>query len=115
MGIDGIGGGGLPPGGPGGPSGPAKKGDKPFAVDGPAAGEAPAPSEALAKLEAGEISLDQYLDRRVDDAVSHLEGKLSAEQLEFVRGELREQLSEDPVLVELVKRTTGSAPADNDG
>jgi hypothetical protein len=68
-------------------------------------------SAALASLQRGELTLDQYLDGRVSDATSHLAGKLSPDQLEFVKQSLREQISTDPVLVELVQRTTGSAPA----
>ena len=67
-------------------------------------------SEALGGLQRGEISLDQYLDTRVNEATSHLAGKLSPDQLEFVKHSLREQMATDPVLVELVQRTTGSVP-----
>lgn len=60
----------------------------------------------LEQLDAGTLSVDEYLDLQVDQAVAHLEGKLPKSQLDFVRETLREQLSEDPVLVELVRRTT---------
>ncbi|MCB9588107.1 MAG: hypothetical protein H6718_22055 [Polyangiaceae bacterium] len=116
MGIDGIGGGGLPPGGvggPGGPKGPKGVGGKEFEVDGSAASSkvgSTQASEALGRLEAGEISIDQYLDTRVQEAVSHLEGKLPADQLDFVRQSLRQELETDPVLVELVRRATGVSP-----
>ena len=40
----------------------------------------------------------------------HLEGRLSPEQLEFVKEELRAQLQSDPVLIELVRRATGQSP-----
>ena len=63
-------------------------------------------------MRSGELSLDQYLDGRVQEAVQHLVGKLSPEQLDFVRGTLREQLSSDPVLVELVQRTVGTESAE---
>ena len=66
-------------------------------------------SAALASLQRGELSLDQYLDGRVSDATSHLVGKLSPDQLEFVKQSLRDQIATDPVLIELVQRTTGSA------
>ena len=114
MGIDGIG---KPPnasigGIGGGQGGDATRGAEPFAVDRSAPA---APSErvsaALSSLQRGELSLDQYLDGRVNDATQHLVGKLSAEQLDFVKQSLREQLATDPVLVELVQRTTGSSPA----
>jgi hypothetical protein len=69
-------------------------------------------SDALERVRSGELSLDQYLDGRVQEAVQHLVGKLSPEQLDFVRGTLREQLSSDPVLVELVQRTVGTESAE---
>ena len=110
MGIDGIG----KPG----------AGAPPSAIDSPeavAAGEAAVPdteaavaplrgSEALAQLQRGELTLGGYLDHRVAEATSHLQGKIAPEALDFVRRSLREQLRTDPVLGELVRRTTGSSP-----
>lgn len=64
----------------------------------------------LERVQRGEVGLDAYLDVRVNDAVGHLEGRLSPEQLEFVKEELREQLQSDPVLIELVRRATGQSP-----
>ena len=114
MSIDGIG---KPPGagigGIGGASGAeAAQALAPFKLD-PSAQAATGSqvSAALSSLQRGELSLDQYLDGRVSDATSHLVGKLSPDQLEFVKQSLRDQLATDPVLVELVQRTTGSAPA----
>ncbi|HYQ46148.1 MAG TPA: hypothetical protein VER11_29460 [Polyangiaceae bacterium] len=114
MGIDGIG---KPPGaGIGGIGGTTGKDGvraaESFKLD-PSASTAPGGkvSAALASLQRGELSLDQYLDGRVDDATSHLVGKLSPDQLEFVKQSLRDQMATDPVLVELVQRTTGSVPA----
>lgn len=66
-------------------------------------------SDALAALERGEISVDQYLDARVQSAVAPLEASLSPDQLQFVRTELRAALENDPVLVELVRKATGAA------
>lgn len=114
MGIDGIG---KPPGASiaavdGIPGADAARPSAPFAV--PRSVEASPTdrvSAALSSLQRGELTLDQYLDGRVKDATSHLVGKLSAEQLTFVQQSLREQLVSDPVLVELVQRTTGSSPA----
>jgi hypothetical protein len=114
MSIDGIG---KPPGagigGVGGtPSSEGVRPAEPFKVDpsAPAAAGSKV-SAALSSLQRGELSLDQYLDGRVTDATSHLVGKLSPDQLEFVKQSLRDQMATDPVLVELVQRTTGSAPA----
>jgi len=119
MSIDGIG---KPPGaGIGGTTGvtgkDAVRASEPFKADaGSPAAVSPAAvggtgSASLASLQRGELSLDQYLDGRVTDATSHLVGKLSPDQLEFVKQSLRDQMATDPVLVELVQRTTGSAPA----
>ncbi|MCA9593185.1 MAG: hypothetical protein KC776_07735 [Myxococcales bacterium] len=110
MGIDGIGkppGAGIPP-----VQGPGKVGGtgETFKVDKPAAAEGAGPSEALSRLQRGEIGLDEYLDSSVTQATQALEGKLSPEQLEFVKSSLREQLSSDPVLVDLVRKATGIAP-----
>lgn len=74
-----------------------------------------AASSALQRLDAGHISVDEYLDLQVNEAVAHLEGKLPPNQLEFVRESLREQLTEDPVLVELVRRTTLGAGSSGAG
>lgn len=66
-------------------------------------------SDAFSALERGEINVDQYLDARVESAVAPLLARLSPEQLEFVRAELRSALTTDPVLVELVRKTTSGA------
>jgi hypothetical protein len=110
MSIDGIG----KPGGvaPGAPAAGAARGS--FEVGAPAAASASSAaggSDAFQALERGEISVDQYLDARVESAVAPLVSRLSPEQLEFVRGELRGALETDPVLVELVRKTTGAVSA----
>jgi len=114
MSIDGIG---KPPGaGIGGVGGAASKegvrATEPFTVDaGAPAAAGGKVSAALSSLQRGELSLDQYLDGRVSEATSHLVGKLSPDQLEFVKQSLREQMATDPVLAELVHRATGAVPA----
>jgi hypothetical protein len=112
MSIDGIGKrGGVAPGAsvPGAaPAAPSS-----FELGGPDAASAPTAvsgaSDAFLALERGEISVDQYLDARVENAVAPLLSRLSPEQLEFVRAELRSSLTTDPVLVELVRKTTSAA------
>jgi hypothetical protein len=107
MGIDGIGkappiatpGGTEPTGATGGTGGEFRVGEA----------TAAAPGGALARLERGEIGFEQYLDTRVAEATAHLAGRVSAEQLEFVKQTLRVELSSDPVLVELVRRATGKS------
>ncbi|MEI9937176.1 MAG: hypothetical protein WDO69_08110 [Pseudomonadota bacterium] len=113
MGIDGIG---KPPGaGIGGVDSiqgtDFAQAAEPFKLDASAPAAGGKVSAALSSLQRGELSLDQYLDGRVSDATSHLVGKLSPDQLEFVKQSLRDQMATDPVLVELVQRTTGRAPA----
>ncbi len=115
MGIDGIGKpGGLPPGagGIGGPGGPGAIKGESFHVDKAAGAERVEGTDPLGQLQRGDITLDQYLDTRVADAVQHLQGKLPPDQLDFVKQSLREQLSSDPVLIELVRRTTGASPGE---
>jgi hypothetical protein len=65
---------------------------------------------ALDRVRSGEITLDQYLDLKVEDATQHLSGRVSPEQLSFIQSSLREQLAADPVLVDLVRAATGSTP-----
>ncbi len=113
MGIDGIGkpaGGGTPP-----PVvTPAPTSGEKFSLDGPAvaapAAEAGA-SEALQRLQRGELNLDDYLEQKVAEATAHLRS-LPGDQLEFVRETLRAELRSDPALVELVRRATGATGGD---
>lgn len=76
-------------------------------VSGAEAAAPGAASDALSALERGDISVDQYLDARVQSAVAPLEAGLSPDQLQFVRSELRAALENDPILVELVRKATG--------
>ena len=70
-----------------------------------------APSELLSQLERGEISVDAYVQARVDQAVQAFEGRMAPEQLKLVRDALAEQMQTDPVVIELVRRATAGAPA----
>ncbi len=120
MGIDGIGGGGGPPkvGGDGvapGAAGSTQRTGADFSVGAPSKDVAATGDADLAALQRGELTRDEYLDRRVDNAVSHLQGALDAEHLQMLREQLREQLDADPVLHRLVQRATGSAEADDEG
>jgi hypothetical protein len=64
---------------------------------------------ALERLRRGEVDLDGYLDLKVHEATAHLKGLRSAE-LDGIRSVLRERLTEDPALAEMVRRATGEAP-----
>jgi hypothetical protein len=111
MSVDGIGGGGKNVGGVGSldPAAMPKpaEGANEVGRTGEAEGTAPA---ALERLSRGEITLDQYLDGRVAEAVRHLDGRVPPAQIDFVRAALRESLASDPVVVELVRRATGMVP-----
>ncbi len=111
MSIDGIGKrGGVPPGAPAPGTSPAQGSfEVGAATPAGAADAASGASDAFLALERGELTVEQYLDARVEGAVSPLVSRLSPEQLEFVRAELRAALETDPVLVELVRKTTGAA------
>lgn len=68
-------------------------------------------SEALQRVQRGEMTLDEYLDERTERALDHVRGKVSAQILETVRATVREQLQTDPILIELVRRATGRTPS----
>jgi hypothetical protein len=114
MSIDriGKGGGGPPVSGIGQGSSPASevgsKGGE-FKVQKAASAEAVG-TEPLDRLRSGEISVSQYIDIKVEQATAHLDKRLTAEQLSFVKESLREQLANDPALVELVQSATGALP-----
>jgi hypothetical protein len=118
MGIDGIGKGGAPPptrgiDRPASPSATEIGSSTEFKVGKAAATEAPS-SVSLDQVRSGAISVSQYLDLKVNESTAHLEHRLDAEQLSFVRQSLREQLSADPALVDLVKAATGQLPPPNE-
>ena len=119
MGIDGIGKGGARPPATGidrssSPSaGEIGSPSSEFKVAKTAATEAPA-AVSLDQVRSGAISISQYLDIKVSEATSHLTDRLSTEQVSFIRASLREQLSSDPALVDLVKAATGELPPRNE-
>lgn len=77
------------------------------AVAGAAESQTKPPSSALfARFERGELSVAQYLDARVSEAIAPYEGKLPADRLVWLKGMLREQLETDPVLSERVRQAT---------
>ena len=130
MAIDRIGkGAGLPPTpethGTGGAAG-AKKTDATFKVDRPEAAHTgnvdasaataatsatspTSPTSPLGRLRAGEVDVHGYIDLKVDQATSGLDG-LSAAELDEIKSVLRDQMKSDPGLADLVRTATGKMP-----
>lgn|GEM_PF-3170228 len=67
-------------------------------------------SESSARLERGELTIDEYLDVLVSNSVAQVQGKLSTDRIAWLRGMLRDQLTSDPVLRERVRQATGREP-----
>ncbi|MBX3263756.1 MAG: hypothetical protein KF782_29050 [Labilithrix sp.] len=119
MGIDRIGKGGAPHATPEtqGPGSVEKKGsvEEAFSVERPdATNRAAQPgaaqgSEALARLRAGELDVEGYVELKVDEATRGLEG-LSPSELDDVKKVLRDRMATDPGLSDLVRTATGRTP-----
>jgi hypothetical protein len=84
----------------------AAKTSTPAAAASPRATE----SEELQRLQRGELSLNEYLDAQVEQGVRHVQGLVTAEQLEIIKEVLREELATAPDLIELVRLATGQEP-----
>jgi hypothetical protein len=68
------------------------------------------PSEALARLRRGELTLDAYLESLVEAGVEHLKGRMPDDRLETVRDVLRDSLREAPEFQEAIQALTGHVP-----
>jgi hypothetical protein len=108
--------------GPGGVQGPQVGGQagpvggkRAFEVGSTGGAESASALGPAERVRTGELSLDGYLDLRVEEATRHLEGKLGASDLNEIRSALKGQLRDDPALREMVKAATGSAPAQHEG
>src|SRR5579863_5920373 len=64
------------------------------------------PQSALEQLRAGAIDLNRYLDIKVQEATGSM-ADLAPAQVDRVRSALRDRLSSDPTLVDLVRKATG--------
>jgi hypothetical protein len=78
-------------------------------VEAPSPADAVDPTSPLERLKTGELDLPGYLDARVNDATSHLEG-LGSEKVGAIRAHLRSASASDPALVHLVQQATGQTP-----
>jgi hypothetical protein len=100
------------------PAGGPSNADAPFKVDRPDATSAPAKTERandvdqaspLGRLRAGEVDVHGYIDLKVDEATSALQG-LSTSELDAIKSVLRDQMKSDPGLADLVRSATGKMP-----
>jgi hypothetical protein len=66
----------------------------------------PRGSDALQQLRRGELTLDDYLDFRADEAVKDLALVLPKHRVDVIRAAMREQLATDPVLLRMVSHLT---------
>jgi hypothetical protein len=73
------------------------------------------PSEALARVRRGELSLDAYLETLVERALAHVKGRVSEERLGIVREVVRDSLREAPEFQEAIRLLTGQTPQDPSG
>ena len=117
MAIDRIGKGGNVPQTPEGPGkSDASKGAERFTLEKPqdaqkAGGVDPTRAASpLARLRAGEIDVNGYVDLKVEAATQKLHG-LNKAELDTIKKALREQIASDPALVDLVRTATGKVPS----
>jgi len=75
--------------------------------------QAVAANGPLEELRAGKIDVSQYVDRKVDEATSHLKG-LHAAELAHIRETLRDKMVHDPQIADLVRQAAGSVPTPRD-
>ena len=67
------------------------------------------PTTPLARLRSGEIDLNGYIDAKVEERTKDIKG-ISADELDFIKTTLRDQMKTDPALVDLVRTATGETP-----
>lgn len=80
------------------------------AAEGTRAADSATTASPLARLRAGEIDVNGYVDLKVDEATKGLKG-LSSSELSEIKSMLREQMSTDPGLMDLARTATGNVPS----
>jgi hypothetical protein len=66
------------------------------------------PASLTKQLESGQLTREHYLEARVEHAVQHLVGQIPPAQIDVIRATLRDQLTTDPMLLDMVARATAS-------
>ncbi len=64
-------------------------------------------SASLQRLKHGELTLEEYLDERVELAMERMKGLVAPTALEDIRRTLREKFRTDPVFVSAIEQATG--------
>jgi len=67
----------------------------------------PQVSPALEQVRRGELSVEEYVEQRIEVAMAHVDPRLSAEQRERAREVLREHIMSDPVLSSQLGKLVG--------
>ncbi len=68
-------------------------------------------SPALQQVRRGELSVEEYIEQRLDAAMAHVDARLSSEQRARAREVLREHIMSDPLLSRQLAQLTGQPPA----
>ncbi|MDB4943670.1 MAG: hypothetical protein JWP97_3204 [Labilithrix sp.] len=82
----------------------------PGRTDATAAASPATPATPLARLRAGEVDVNGYVDLKVDEATKNLKG-LSPAEVGDIKNVLRDQMRSDPGLSDLVREATGKSPS----
>jgi len=62
------------------------------------------PSDDLNRYRRSEITAEQYLEARIDQATLHLRGRVSSRKLERIRTIVRRMCSSDPAILAMKER-----------
>ena len=68
-----------------------------------------APSGELHRYQRGEITEAEYLQGRIEDATTHLKGRVSPERLAMLKEVIAQRLETDPLLLEARARLLNTA------
>ena len=73
----------------------------------PSSEERSGPSEELLRYRRGEITEAEYLAGRIEEATTHLKGRVSPERLAMLKEVITQRLETDPLLCEARARLLG--------
>lgn len=67
----------------------------------------PQVSASLERVRRGELSVEAYVEERINAAMAHVDPRLSTEERARAREVLREHIVSDPILCQQLARLTG--------